>query len=440
MGRENQRLCRLWLPLPGGLSRAFDAPAQAGNLRALEGIGCTATKQATEALIGLAGAADAKVALEAALTLNGRLPDPEFKKELPPRGCFRFDAMETRRRLAAKSWDDAFAPQVRALAVKFLGLKPTRAIGCGAFMIEAVGTPAEAPAVIAALDRVLDPMVSPRHGAKDNILDLPEPIPELLRAMQSLHARGFTLNADGLSGNAQIMLWFEWLGREPGPRPARWLQMAEAFGTGSHFPLNEVVVRSIPSPMPRECQQLVEGALADRDYGVCRAACEVAGKSGRKEWIKPLLEIIATEPHDWLLRAASDAARQFGAGYDLLETWADRLDNETLYPIALDNLQTVLEGLPGGWSGRTDLGRPERLELRKQWKAFLAEHAAEIRAGKKFKLSDPAVRPAPVWSREIISPPQWKYLAVTRAVPGGPAYRAGFRGLRFRLLEINAND
>ena len=368
--------------------------ARAGNLRALDGIGCMATKQATEALIGLAGSADTKLAIDAALTLNGRLPDPEFKKELPSRGPFRFDAMETRRRLAAKSWDEKFVPQVRALAVKFLGLKETQAIGCGAFMIQAVGTPAEAPVVIAALDRVLNPMCSPRHDAKDNILNFPEPIPELLRAMQSLHARGFTLDSGGLSGDAQIMLWFEWLKNEPGPRPARWLEMAEAFGTGCHYPLNEAVVRSIPSPMPPECAKLVERALADRDYGVCRAACEVAGKSGRKEFIKPLLEIIETEPHDWLLRAASDAARQLGAGYDLLEVWADRLDNEPLYPIALDYLQTVFEGLPGGWGGRTDLGRTERLELRKQWKAFLAEHAADIRAGKKLKLRDPAVPPA----------------------------------------------
>ena len=367
---------------------------QAGNQRALEGIGFMATTQATEALIGLANGADTKLALDAALTLNGRLPDPEFKKELPSRGPFRFDAMETRRQMSAKSWDDTFAPQVRGLAVKFLGLKETRAIGCGAFMIQAVGTPAEAPVVIAALDRVLDPMINPRHDAKDNILNFPEPIPELLRAMQSLHARGFTLNSGGLTGNAQIMLWFDWLKNEPGPRPARWLEMAEAFGTGSHYPLNEAVVRSIPSPMPPECAKFVEGALANRDYGVCRAACEVAGKSGRKEFIKPLLEIIETEPHEWLLRAAGDAACQLGAGYELLEIWADRLENETIYPIALDNLQTVFEGLPGGWSGRTDLGRSERLELRKQWKAFLAEHATDIRAGKKFKISDPAVRPA----------------------------------------------
>jgi hypothetical protein len=369
--------------------------ARTGNLKALEGIGCMPSKEATAALISLAGAADAKLAIDAAATLNRRLPDPEVKKQLPPRGAFRFDALDARRRFTVAAWDDRFAPQVRALAAKFLGMKETDAIGSGALMIGAIGTPADAPVVIAALDRVLDPMVNPRHEPKDNIVNFPEPIPELLWAMESLHRRGFTLDiAHGLSGDAQIMLWFEWVKEEPGPRPARWLEMAEAFGTGCHFPLNETVVRSIPDPMPPECAKLVHGALANRDYGVCRAACEVAGKSGRQEFIKPLLEIIATEPHEWLLRAASDAARRLGAGYELLETWADRLDNEGLEQLALDNLQTIFTGLPGQWSGRTDLGRGERLELRKQWRAFLAEHRAELRAGKKLRLRDPAVPPA----------------------------------------------
>lgn len=371
--------------------------ARAGNLTMLQGIGVQATREATQVLIDLANEKDSKLALEAALTLNARLPDPEFKKELPGRGPFRFDALENRRRLAEKSWDEAFAAPVRALALKFLGRTETREIGCGAFMIQAVGTAAEAPAVIATLDRVLEPMVSPRHDAKDNILNLPEPLPELLRAMRMLHARGFNLS-EGLSGNAQIMLWFDWLAGEPGPRPPRWLEMAEAFGTGSRYPLNETVVRSIPSPMPPECAKFVAGALENADYGVCYAACEVAGKSGRKEFIQPLLEIVATEPHEWLFRASANAAYGLGAGFDLLEACADRLGDEHLYPVALDYLQHVFEGLPGGSSGRTDLTRAERQELRKQWKAFLAAHKAELRDGKRIRIPDPAV-PAALFGR-----------------------------------------
>ena len=40
------------------------------------------------------------------------------------------------------------------------------------------------------------------------------------------------------------------------------------------------------------------------------------------------------------------------------------------------------------------LTRSERIELRDQWKAFLAKHAVEIRQGKKFKVDDPALTPA----------------------------------------------
>jgi len=70
------------------------------------------------------------------------------------------------------------------------------------------------------------------------------------------------------------------------------------------------------------------------------------------------------------------------------------LTDEKLYGIALDSLQTVIVGLPGGSSGRTDLTREERIELRNQWETFLAKHADEIRQGKKFKVDDPALSPA----------------------------------------------
>jgi len=362
--------------------------ARAGNLRALAGIGGMANTNATAALIELAGDSDPKLALNAALTLNNRLPDPEFKQELPGRGTFRFDALESRRRLSAQAWDDHFAQSVRSLAVKFLRLKETQEIGCGAFMIQATGNASQAPEVITALDRVLDPLVTPRHDAKDDILGFPQPIPELLRAMDVLHKRGFTLDSGALSGNAQIMLWFHWLENEPGPRPARWLECAKAFGDGNHYPLNETVVRSIPELFLDDCVPLVERAMANRDFGVCRSACEIAGKTRRKEFIKPLLAIAATEPHEWLLRSAGNALQSLNAGYDALEVWAERLVDEAVYPIALDKLQVVIEDLPGSYSGRTDLSREERLELRRQWKTFLATHESELRIGKKYKLKE----------------------------------------------------
>ena len=126
------------------------------------------------------------------------------------------------------------------------------------------------------------------------------------------------------------------------------------------------------------------------------AACTAAGMSGDTRFLRPLLDLIATEQHEWLLREASNAAQtlMLGTGFALLEVWADRLVDANLYPLALDALQNVLDVRSGSYSGRTDLSRAERLQLRKAWKAFLALHADKIRAGKRFKLSDPAVTPA----------------------------------------------
>lgn len=366
--------------------------ARAGDQRALHGIGSIPAPAATEALIALAGGADTNLSLAAAMTLNSRLPDPEFEGKLPGRGPFRFDYMESRRRLAARSWDAKFAPDVRALAVKFLARPETKAIGSGAFMVQAVGTTNEARAVLAALDRVLEPLVNPRRDPKDNILNDPEPIPELRRAMQSLEVRGFQLGKNP-SGQAGLFEYFAELVGKPPPRPLEWLHWMEVFGDNCVYPVREAAVRSIPQPIPAECYAFIKARLADKDLGVCRAACELAGKSGNNEFRKPLLEIIATESHEWLLREASNAMFALGGGYDLFTTWADRLGDEHLYPLALDALETVLEGLPGGSSGRTDLTRPERLDLRRAWQEFLAAHADELRQGKKFKVGDPAIKP-----------------------------------------------
>lgn len=362
--------------------------ARTGDFRVFHGLGLMATLEATQTLIQLANDADSKLALEAAQTLNARLPIPESKRLVPASGRF-----EIRRRLAKQAWDTKFAPEVRALAARFLAKKEVPEIACGASMMDAVGTPDDAPAVLASLDRALDTFPRPRNDPKDNILDLPSPIRELLSTMRSLRSRGFTLG-ESVAGSGLILLYFEWLANEPQPRPARWREMLDAFGAATQYPIRLAALRSIPRPIPATCREYILQRLADPDLGVCRAACTIAGESGNGEYLKPLLEIIATEHHEWLLREAGNAATKLNAGFDLLEVWADRLNEDGLYQIALDTLGTVLEVPRGNHSGRTDLTRAERLDLRERWKGFLAQHADEIRGGKRFKVSDPAVTPA----------------------------------------------
>ncbi len=358
-----------------------------GAAYAMQGLGRIPTPAATAALIELAGGGDAGVARAAAEALIGRLPLPEKR----PGGAQFGEAI--RERLAARAFGPALVPAVHALSGRLLGSKQRAELGLGAAMMQVVGEKADAPRVLAALERALELMIEERRDPKDNILDLPEPLPELLRAMLALRKRGFALGQD-LQGESQIFLYFTWLDGAPPPRPPRYQQILEAFGPNARFPVREAALRSIPDPVPPFARELVLRGLSDPDLGVSRAACAAARRSGDRRFLKPLLELIATEHHEWLLREASDAARALGAGVELLTTWADRLGEDPIYAIALDSLETVIADLPGGSSGRTDLTRSERLALRAAWKEFLSRHAAALRSGHRFKLGDPNLSPA----------------------------------------------
>jgi len=365
-----------------------------GGQNALEGICWIGSADATKALIELATNANPKLALEAARTLTMRLPDPALDSTNGFGGFPPF-TREARRQLVKNSWDAKLAPTVRSLATNYLAQSETAQMAAGAFMIQTIGTTNEAPAVRAALDRILDPLVRPRRDPKDNILDQPEGIRELLNAMNVLHSRGYTIDEDHLSGQGAFLLYFTWFANQPAPRPGRWLELLNVFGENCRYPARVAALNSIPQPVPDDCIAFVKSRLADDDLGVVRAACTVAGRSGNKEFIEPLLEIIATEHHEWLLREASDAAAKLGAGFDLFAASADRLADEHACRVALDNLMTIVERTPESSlavAGSTKT-RGDRIALRSAWKSFLAEHADEIRQGKKFRPGDPAITP-----------------------------------------------
>ncbi len=370
--------------------------AQAGDARALEAIGNLPSSEATQCLINLAnGPADSKKSLEAAKTLMLRLPDPEFTGKLPPRGPFNVYATAKRQQLSTQAWDPSFVQPVRDLAKKYLTRSDKDFVAVGAFIIQAVGTVDDAPLIFQATDQSLGPLRGqPRRETAQDVLDFAAPLPELVRAIQMLQDRGLdSVHSSGHGGASELAYFLYWVGK-PAPRPDDWLQNLDAYGDDNAYPIAQTALASIPTPLPDNCIKFVERGLASQDAGVCRTACEIAEKSGHKEFLKPLLQIVQTENEEWLLRAAGSAGLQLGGGYDFLEAWSDRLVDENLYDIALDNLSTALDGLSGGTSGRTDLTREERLALKAAWKKFLSAHETELRQGKKFKYTDPAVSPA----------------------------------------------
>jgi HEAT repeat protein len=349
--------------------------ARAGEERALEGIARMRTPESTAALVELARSPDAKIALQAAANLNRRLPSPDPGH---PQGEKKH------------YWNTDAETTVRLLAVDFLGKKDAQSVAAGADMLRVIGTPADAPTLLEALQHAIDKLISPRRNPTDNILDQPQPVRELVLALKALQPRGYSVQ-EGSLNEAGLLAYFALLENVPGPRSAFWRQVVEVYSANARFPTRLEAVNSFSVPLTDNCVPLIKARLSDADIGVVRAACVVAGRSGNPMFAPQLLEIITTENHPWLLREAANAAWQLGAREALRNAWVERLPDETLCAIALDYLEHVIERVPGGSSGRTDLTRKERIALRDEWKRFLAQHADELREGKKFKLGDPAL-------------------------------------------------
>lgn len=366
--------------------------AEAGDTKALEGLGSVESKEATEVLIRLAKGRKKAFALQAALILNARLPDPAFDKKLPPRGMFVDAGMESRNRLATVAWDERFSADVRALAVQFLADKEQRSVECGAFMIEAVGTPKEAPAVETAITRALGATQTVRDRRESDILNAPEPLPELFRAMQMLHQRGYEPGPTP-KGKTQACVSFQWLAGRPGPRTAEWEKAFERFRDDESFVLREAALRSIPQPVPEKDVPAVMKGLTDRDLGVARAACEVAGKSGDPRFVEPLLKIIATASHEWLLNAATNALYDLNVRYELYTAWVARMAEDGMLDLSFRALEGVVADRTSGGSGSTNLPPGELLAIQRAWRSFLTKHEQELREGRKFKLGGPELTP-----------------------------------------------
>lgn len=366
--------------------------AERGQLEVFKGLAHIETVEATRELLRLAEHADAKVAEKAIEALLMRLPLPRpLAPEHAASGWMWWQKERQRRASTCWSADDLGAA-TRGLAARLLAREETELIAAGAQILEAVGTVEDGREIKTALARALQPWPKPRRQPADNVLDLPPPFRTLQLAAAALRERGFRVGPQ-LSGDAEILLYFWQLADPNVPRETEWEQTLDAFFITNRWPLREAAVRALPEPVPAKWKEKLLAALQDEDLAVQRAACEAAGKSGDSHFRRTLIELVATENHPWVLRAAGEAARKLGAGVDLLAAWAERLGDAEIFPIALDYLQTVSAATISGSSGRTDLSRAERLAVREAWRTFLVAHANALAAGKRFEVGDAALKP-----------------------------------------------
>ena len=367
--------------------------AKQGSEQALAGIGSIAKPDATRALIQLLDHADARLVLEAARTLNSRLPDPELSGKLGPRNPFDNPLKAHRRWLVENSWRGEFKPAVRAHARTFLA-RGDDEVRCGAFMIECVGSPDDRPELVRALDRAIRKTADvPRE---QGIYPVPRgACMELLRAARMLVLRGAEVPGSPASPG-EAALWLAALKARDPSRPKGWeTEVITLLGHEIHY-LRALALEHLPDPIPASLMgPLVErlpALLADADVDVQIAASRVAGSSRAPELRGPVLKVLTSAKVDWLLREATTAAHALGADPDALEIWADRLDEPGRAVEAVQALIGVVESEGGyGFDGAID--PDEARALKPRWKAFLQEHRAELAADHHFRIGDPPLTP-----------------------------------------------
>ncbi len=364
--------------------------AWSGDRRALQGLGAMETSGATEELIKLLDHPDSAFALEAALTLNGRLPDPEWAGQLPSRSPFRDGRTEQRKHLVKTAWDPRFVPAIRAHAFRLLADDDPEAIAAGGFMLQAVGEPADLPVVLAELDRQLSRFGN-REDPKENILNAPAPIRELLRAGKVLTLRGHPAPVTP----AAELVWLEALPPVAADRPAGWEETLLPLLRSPCPLIREKAVLLLPSPVPQAIRPQVVAAFSDPDLGVRRAACEWVCLSKDAAFRPEVVETLRTARHEWLFRSAANAAETLGARQAVVQANIARLEDKSQVADALRNLALLtIAGFKGGSSGDSNRTPEELRAIKTAWQSFLDHHAAEIDSGKKFQIGSPDLTPA----------------------------------------------
>jgi hypothetical protein len=355
-----------------------------GKLEAMGGLAEIPTPTATRALVALLADSDPKLAQAAARGLAMRLPDPALTGGLGARNPFENAYSEQRKYLSAAAWVPTLSEDVRAAARKWLDAPEVGIVVQAAFMIEAVGAPPDAPALIRALDVAVDRTRT--VPAETDIYPTPRgACMELLRAARILVARGAT-SAASPSTPGELALWLVAL--DAGARPQGWEVVLERALQHPIAYVRQLALERAPHPLPVSLEKLVAANLIHADDDVRVAAAQLAAREGL---IALAGDVVKAMPKVTGLRlsSVSDAAYRLGARMERLRVLVQMLAAKDTFDEALSELIYVLDCHGESRSG----GVPDdaRAPLIPLWSHFIAAHEADILAGRKISLDDPSV-------------------------------------------------
>lgn len=374
--------------------------AQLGKAYAIEGLAEIPTTNATRALVALLGHASKEIAHAAAQALAMRLPDPALTGQLGSRNPFDNDMSAQRKYLSSRAWDPAFADDVRTAARARLASPEVRDVKDGAFMLEAVGTNADAPDLIKALDAAIDRTRT--ESAEKDIYPVPRgACQELLRAADVLAARGYKPNASPKTPG-EIAIWLVALPRAT-PLPVGWEgELAQAMKHPIAYVRQLALDHTPAHHVTPALVAMITTNLAHADADVVVSAAKLAEREGVTS-VAPNVVAAMSKQTGLRLNIVSNAARALGARFARAKALVARLSEKTAFDEVLGELTDLLDAHGRSTNGETtDVARAL---LPARWKTFVEAHRADIEAGRKVALTDASV------TRDLV-PPNWK---LTRA-------------------------
>jgi hypothetical protein len=371
------------------------ARAKKGSLHAIEGLATIPTARATRELVALLGHPDRGVASAAARGLAMRLPDPALAGKLGKRNPFE-NAYTAQRKYLSRAWIPGLADDVRAAARKRLASSDVGDVQDGAFMLEAVGTPADGPALVKALDVAIDR--TRKVPAETNVYPVPRgACQELLRAADMLIERKLAPSAAPKTPG-EVALWLVAL-PHASPRPRGWeAELGRAMKHTipyvrqlalDHVPRHQLAASLLPA---------VATDLAHPDPDVVVAAAELAAREHATSLSHAVVAAMAKQT-GLRLNIVSNAAYELGARFERARMLVSLLAKKGAFVEAMGELVGLLDSKGRSSDGNTP--DAERRALATRWKAFVAKHRADIVAGKAIPLSDPTV------TKDLV-PSNWK--------------------------------
>lgn len=367
-----------------------------GHPAAFDALAQIPTKVATRALIDFLATSDPQLLRAAAQALSLRLPDPALTGGLGSRNPFENTMSDQRRYLSQQAWDPAFADPVREAGRRMLLAGNVVDEIDGAFMLEALGMPADGAELTKALDRAID------RTTREPVEEFAYPPPhgacmELMRAAKILIARGMKPAAVP-STPGQIAVWLEAV--KAGARPTGWeAQLARAVEHPIAY-VRDLALDHAPSPLPAQVERLIKTRLADANVDVVVAAARVAERD-KLQVLRPDVLAALTKPAVAGLRLdiVYTAAYALGARLDgalalvtIMETDPKRFGD------AFGELLQLLDAFGSSRSGEAVPAVQKTVSA--AWRTLVMAKRGDIAASTKIALTDPAVTPA-------LFPPGW---------------------------------